>query len=306
MTARTVCAVIATYRPDSQALQRVVDAIDGKVGRIAVVDDGSGDRAPGPIRGRISAVDVLRQPCNRGIAAAHNRGIEFARRAACSHVLLLDQDSVPEAGMIECLGDAMERLQGSGIRVAAVGARFRASETATASQFTVIGGIAVRRVACRSDADLIRTDFLLASGTLIPLSVLDDVGGMEEPLFIDHVDTEWCLRAKSRGYSLFGACGAMLHHQWGISSRRVWLGRWRTIHRHKPFRYYYMFRNTLLLLGRPYAPLRWVLYEIWRLCGLLVFVGLLGGGIGTDLPMMLKGLAHGIRRITGRLEAPRP
>ena len=38
---------------------------------------------------------------------------------------------------------------------------------------------------------------LISSGCLIPLSAIDTIGEMDEELFIDHVDTDWFLRAKS-------------------------------------------------------------------------------------------------------------
>jgi len=69
-------------------------------------------------------------------------------------------------------------------------------------------------------------DFLLSSGSLVPLDVIDKVGGMEEELFIDQVDTEWCLRARSMGYRVFGAFGAILEHRLGEAHARAWFDRW--------------------------------------------------------------------------------
>jgi rhamnosyltransferase len=42
--------------------------------------------------------------------------------------------------------------------------------------------------------------------------VLDVVGGMNDSLFIDYVDIEWCLRAKNLGYEILGCYRALMNH----------------------------------------------------------------------------------------------
>jgi rhamnosyltransferase len=150
---------------------------------------------------------------------------------------------------------------------------------------------------------LIECDVLVASGMLIPLRVIETIGDMEEGLFIDQVDTEWCLRARSKGYSVFGACGAILEHRLGETAPRVWTGRWRRLPRHKPFRYYYIFRNTIMVSRRPYVSAKWVLFNLRCLAVLFVAYGLFPTRRMGELPMMIKGAVHGIRGVTGKLDA---
>jgi rhamnosyltransferase len=71
--------------------------------------------------------------------------------------------------------------------------------------------------------------------------------------------------------------------------------------RHRPFRYYYAFRNTLLLLGRPYVPVKWSVLQLERLVVLFLIYGLPSLGRSGDLGMMLKGLRDGLRGVTGAL-----
>ena len=62
---------------------------------------------------------------NEGIAVAQNVGIAVAKSLGASHVLFLDQDSVPEDGMVSCLYAALQKLENGGCRVACVGPRVR-------------------------------------------------------------------------------------------------------------------------------------------------------------------------------------
>jgi rhamnosyltransferase len=162
-----------------------------------------------------------------------------------------------------------------------------------------------RRVASCSGVAAVECDFVISSGSLVPIEVLEHVGGMEEALFIDQVDTEWCLRARSMGYRVFGVCAAVLEHRLGEGVRWFWLGRWRRVFRQKPFRYYYIFRNTLVLFRRGYFEPKFVPFHLAWLAVMLVVFGVFGGRSG-GLRMMLKGLLHGLQGARGELQAPAP
>jgi rhamnosyltransferase len=245
---------------------------------------------------------LRRLDTNKGIGAAQNQGVALARGMGCRYVLFLDQDSVPQADMVKSLSHTLERLRSEGHKVACVGPRVRFPGSGDLSVFARPGWIRQRRTPCRDVEMAIECDFLISSGSLIPLDVIDVVGGMEEDLFIDQVDTEWCFRARSKGYCVYGACGAILEHSLGETIHRIWMGRWRRLPRHKPLRYYYIFRNTLLLSGRSYVSVRWILSQVKWLTALFLAYGLFAWPRTGELPMMVKGIVHGIRGVTGKLE----
>lgn len=299
-----VCAIIVTYQPDIVRLKQILRALNGTVYRAIVVDNGS------PLLGEKDIVDAypaavlsrLRE--NRGIGAAQNEGIAIARSAGATHILFLDQDSVPETGMVEQLLTALRSEASRGVRVACIGPRVRLVPTGTLSVFRRIGWIRLRTIPCSNSQTVVECDFLISSGTLVPLTVLDDVGGMEEQLFIDQVDTEWCLRARAMRYKILGTCGAVLQHRLGESHRALWFGRWRRLPRHKPFRYYYIFRNTVLLCRRDYVSLKYALFQIKGLIALFLMYGVFTGERNGELSMMLKGLKDGLHGVTGKLASP--
>jgi len=298
---QSVCAVIVTYNPDSERLGKTLQALAATVARIVIVDNASAELREEALRQRVSNLVVKRLPENLGVAAAHNAGFALARDLGYPHVLLLDQDSRPDERMVGALFSALTRLQADGARVGCVGARLANRENGTVSQFTRIGWLGATRVPCSDEAPVVECDVVFSSGSLVPMTAFDAVGGLEEGLFIDHVDNEWCLRARAKGYRIFGACNAILEHRLGEGEGRIWLGRWRRLPRHKPFRYYYMFRNTVLLCRRDYVPLRYGLYYFTWLAALFLAFGVFARQRNGELGMMLKGLAHGLRGITGKL-----
>ena len=143
---------------------------------------------------------------------------------------------------------------------------------------------------------------LISSGCLIPLSAIDTIGEMDEDLFIDHIDTDWFLRAKSLGWRSYGVCDALMEHALGEQTFRVWWGRWRYLPLHQSFRYYYIYRNSLLLYQRKYPDRFWKQADIIRLVMMFLIFSLFGNQKLGNLRMILYGIKDGIAGKTGPLE----
>jgi len=211
---------------------------------------------------------------------------------------------VPQSGMVEGLRNALEGLEAAGHKVACIGPRVRLPGSPELSTFCTMGWLGRRYAPCSSPNAAVECDTLIASGSLIPLEVVERVGGMEEALFIDQVDTEWCLRARSQGYRVYGACGAVLEHRLGETAQRFWAGRWRRLPRHRPFRYYYIFRNTILVSRRKYTSMKWILFNARWLAALFVLYGVFARNRSGELRMMLKGAVDGLKGVSGKLREP--
>ncbi len=257
-----VCSITVAYDPDPQRLAAQVAALHGQVDEIVVVDNGSA--MPVASLPGLHAARVVALGANRGVAGGFNAGLAAARAGGAEHVLLLDDDSVPAPGMVAALLAALGRgRQAPGSpRVAAVGPRIADARDAREYPFVRLGWTHNRHVRCAAGDEVVACDFLISSGSLIPLEALRALGEFDEALFVDSVDLEWCCRARDRGWSLFGACAASLDHRLGERRRKV-LGTIELVV-HPPERLYYMTRNRLLLYGRPYMPLKWKLKDAGR------------------------------------------
>ena len=160
------------------------------------------------------------------------------------HILLMDQDSTPADDMVGKLICALVLKEASGVSVAAVGPRYMDVRQNNPPPFIQIRGFRLKRQVCGSDSQIVDVDYLVASGCLIPVTILQRVGGMLDKLFIDYVDIEWGLRAKYYGYQSFGVCGAFMDHALGDTPLEI-LGKKFPVR--SPIRHYYMFRNAMYL-----------------------------------------------------------
>ncbi len=285
-----IYAVVVAFHPEPARFAELLGAVAGQVDAVIVVDNGRDAVAPG--------CRVLQQPGNVGIAAAQNAGIRAALDAGATHVLLLDHDSVPAQDMVARLRGPLDSGAAIGDRIAAAGPVFADESAGTESWFVRFGALGFRRERCRDGAATIEADLLISSGTLIVADALRDFGGMDESLFIDHVDTDWCLKARAKGWRLIGVCAARMSHRLGDRAVRVAGGR--PFYVHGPLRQYYTFRNSALLYRRPHAPVRWMLGDAMRLAKLLAATALFAPPRLRNLAAALRGFADGWRGRSGK------
>jgi rhamnosyltransferase len=289
-----VCALIVTYRPELAALQALQAALLGQVGATLVVDNTGTDGGCFDA----GATVVLHQSENLGLAQAQNLGIAWARARDYRYVLLLDQDSLPGRGMVAALLDAFERLSRTE-QVAAVGPRFHDDREGRDAPFVRVAFPLSQKCWCGADDQTVACDFLISSGSLIPLEVLDRVGDMNAGLFIDNVDLEWSFRARAKGYSLHGVCAATMRHRLGDARRSLPLGLGQ-VTVHGPVRLYYMMRNRVRLYRMRHTPAVWTAQDLPRVLMKLLLFGLLIGPRRSHLRFMLRGLRDGWHGREGR------
>lgn len=293
-----VLAVIVTYNPDIKALALSVRALNSQGCKTLIVDNGSLNQKE--IVDEKLTAELICNTQNLGLGAAHNLGLAFGETRGYKYLLIMDQDSVPLDFMIERLVSA-HKILSSKYKLSAVGACYLNSENQSESFFVRFGWLKFQREYANSD--FVLADFLISSGSLFSIEALKVIGGMDEGLFIDHVDTEWFLRARSMGYSAYGVSDARMEHGLGEKTHTVKLGgRERNVPQHKPFRYYYIFRNSLTLYKRGYASWMWKWNDLQRLLMIFMMFGLLTSPRWKNMKMMLLGAWHGIVGKTGETE----
>lgn len=299
---RKICAIVVTYHPDLDTLRRLLDVTRPQADSIVVVDNGSNADTLNWLyaQGHEKGIVLLALGENLGIATGHNRGIEWAKKQGYTHVLLLDQDSIPAADMVERLVAVSERLREKGVPVAAVGPQFKDERYPHPAPFIRLDGWRISKISGCDDNDTgyVQADYLVSSGMLIDMPALDVIGLMDEGLFIDYVDIEWGLRAKSKGFCCFGVCSATLRHNLGDGAVRFFGKR---VPVHSPLRHYYHFRNAISLYKRNYVPALWVLNDAYRLALKFGFYSLMTAPRFTHFRMMALGIVHGILGRTGRI-----
>lgn len=237
-----VCAVIVTYNPDTETLKRQNRSLCHQVDAIVYIDNGSEDRSGLELllESFSGQFQIYFNPTNQGLGKAQNQGIRMAFRQGATHVLLLDHDSILLDGFVANLLEGESRMLASHCKIGAVGPVFYDEIRHTQYPVSVYGKLNIKKIYPRKE-DLFAS-FLIASGCLIRKEVMEEVGLMNEGLFVDMVDNEWCSRASEKGYKLLVTPQAKMYHK--IGDRRMTFLRM-NISYHGPLRRYYLCRNCV-------------------------------------------------------------
>lgn len=256
-----IAAVIVSYNPDLGFVERVREIAD-QVEFVVVVDNGSDERSLIALRAwmeRASAdVQLIRSESNAGVASALNVGVTAALARGALAVATFDHDSLPAPDMI----DQLARNVGPGVGIVAPN-RVDANDS---REVRFLHGRPSRlgfRVSTARELMGRSPTFVITSGSLIPASTFVAVGQMNESLFIDQVDTEFCLRVRAKGLRIVVCEAAVLQHALGDkqSVRRAGVRGVPT--NHSPLRRYYRYRNAVWLIrtqGR--RNLDWVSFQL--------------------------------------------
>lgn len=299
-----VVAVIVTYHPDLFALEQLLASLHEQVEKILIVDNGSPPKHLDGLRKQAGKGKILLPlEQNLGVAAALNLAIKWAQNSGMTHAVLFDQDSLPEAGMVATLLSWEELAVSSGARIAAVGPRYVDPRHSCPAPFIHFDGWKIRKIGCPAKPQVHEVSYLITSGSLIRLSVLEEVGMMDENLFIDYIDVEWGLRAQSKGYRCIGLDSARMRHSLG-DEVLTW-GRRLSVSIRSPLRNYYLCRNALLIYRRSHIPLKWVFNDAWRLLLKFGFFALITPPRLQNIKMMTLGLWHGLKGVGGKYSARR-
>lgn len=155
------------------------------------------------------------------------------------------------------------------------------------------------RVVCKRLGDC-GTTAVITSGTLTNAVVFEEIGPFRDELFIDLVDTEYCLRARRAGYRIVGACGATLVHRIGETRARSVLGIRIVATHHAPVRRYYLFRNSTIVMCKYFGIYpHWIIYHGLVLGQTLLGTILLERRKLATLRACYLGIYDGIRRKLG-------
>ncbi|WP_458071583.1 glycosyltransferase [Rhodanobacter sp. BL-MT-08] len=264
-----LAVVTVTFHPDLRKLATQLSALP--VDAIScVVDNRSDDNEVEGIRRIVAArpnTFLLESSENLGLAAATNKGAALAAEHVGSQglLLLMDQDSEPQTGAIDCLVSALLHAERHR-RVGCVGPQLVDETTGLHHGFHAIRGWRWVRVFPNSESKaLVRCANLNGSGTLMRMSLYQALGGLDERLFIDHVDTDWAFRVSAAGYELLGIPPALFKHSMGERGIRFWWFGWHVWPQRSPQRHYYLFRNGCYLLSRTYVPRVWKFWAVVKL-----------------------------------------
>jgi rhamnosyltransferase len=234
-----------------------------------------------------SNIKYLRLGKNEGIAKAQNIGIKYLYKdPAIQYIILFDQDSEFDIDLPLRLAQEHNRIS-QFKNLAALGPLIIQKETKQIYR-------SVLHQEKNIEKGFQQKDEIIASGCCVPMKVYQEVGLLDENLFIDFVDCEWCFRAESKGYICGITHNIHMNHKVGINQKHI--GK-HTIIISAPFRYYYQYRNLILLDFKSYVPFRFKIFKTAKALIRLIYFPLLIKNGTVIWKQMIKGIGAGIKQL---------
>lgn len=242
-----IYSVIVLYNPDTDNRANI-EALSQQSDRLVVVDN-SVKELPAEISGMVSndpKIIYLSNGGNIGLSLALNKGIRKAlENQDCKYIALFDQDSLIDEGFFLPMIDVIEK--GSGVI---------ATSPEIVDMRTQTGDKAVHE---RKEYEV---PVIITSGSFYKRDAFEKVGLMDETLFIDYIDYEWCFRARSKGYVFIRVPGAKILHNMGEKVVKF-------LSMEKPYhtngiRHFYIFRNQIYMFKRNYIPFGWKATQVFK------------------------------------------
>jgi rhamnosyltransferase len=229
--------VVVTYHPDGGFADRI-RRVARQVGTVVIVDNGSSEAETGRLRELAADPGIMLQlnAHNLGVATALNIGVQRAIDLGFGWVLLLDQDSYVNEDIVDELLAARNAYPD------------HESLAVIGSSFWDVNKEAPAEQRCPVDTLWEEVSNVITSGSLIPLAAHAVVGPFRDEFFIDHVDMEYCCRARAKGLRVIKTRKPLMSHAIGAYSqhRLLWAKKWTT--NHSPDRRYYISRNDTVML----------------------------------------------------------
>jgi rhamnosyltransferase len=264
LTPENIGVVVVTYHPTGDVESRLKQ-MRAQGGALVVVDNASDSTMGGQLAAMSArhGWELIANASNLGLGVALNEGMRRLAEKGCSWGLLFDQDSEPAPEMSRQMIDSLRRHP-AGERVAVVGASFR--EPSTGRRHRILRrhpwmpGFFQKKAP--GDNDMPDVTMVITSGSLVRMADFEAIGGFDEGFFIDHVDTDFCLRCRGHRRLIAVSAAARLDHSFGERATRRWGGF--DVHptNHPPLRHYYIARNRVTMIRRHgWRELHWLSFE---------------------------------------------
>lgn len=169
---------------------------------------------------------------NLGIAKALNIGCQMAISDGFKWVLTMDQDS----SFVNFSKDKIESII----------TKNTDSKIALYFPSYIIGETTYDKFLVEDNEPLV----VMTSGNILDLNVYTLVKGFEEKLFIDYVDTDYCLKLKTFGFKISHLSNFTLQHELGSSRYVNFLYKKALVTNHSHIRRYYITRNRFYVMSK--------------------------------------------------------
>ena len=219
-----LAAVVVFYNPSDTNIKNIDNYIDS-VDRLYVVDN-SDDKE---IRIKnTEKIEYVKLNENLGIAKALNVGAEKAIKEKYKYLLTLDQDSKMTSDIVNKMKLFLKNTKEEKIGLISPYQDIDSKDEKPTCEYEDMTEV-------------------MTSGNIIDLDIYKKIGGFKDWLFIDCVDTDYCMNLHKNGYKVLRLNNIVMKHELGNLVVHKLFNKEYPCYNHNPMRRYYIVRNNLYI-----------------------------------------------------------
>lgn len=242
-----VSAVVITYEPNIEHIGNL-KIMSSLFDKLYIVDNSTLCSNVLDSLANKNGIEIIRLKQNMGIAKALNIGLKKALADGFDVSFTFDQDSTLDFDFEQKMRSYLEEIIGIDSKVFIVAPNFYDRNSKSYAMTSLLSKWSCKNIRLDPHENgYFRTSFAITSGSAIFLNNFLKVGDYKEEYFIDHVDSEICLRAQLKGFNTYVVPSVVLSHSIGARTKHIFLGVTIKANHHNPQRRYFIIRNGIAM-----------------------------------------------------------
>jgi rhamnosyltransferase len=185
-----------------------------------------------------------------GLAGAYNYGITKLINVSPDYILFLDDDTATD--QFYSLYDEKYYSYFNNKLVAAISPIYIDSNSMTRGSHILLNKFSFHRIH-RNHEGISEVSFMINSGSIWKYNSIKHIGKFDQIMKIDHIDTDYCLRACELGYKLILNSNYQFYHTIGNRLSYKLLSKNLRSGNHSPSRREIIMKNSILVLRKHFS-----------------------------------------------------
>ena len=221
-----LAGMVTLYRPSEDNISNITNYIDS-IEKLYVFDN-TDDIDNSNMLPKNDKIVYITEKENKGIAYSMNVCAKKAIEDGYNYLLTMDQDSKMNSDIINKMLEFLKTTKVDKIGLISPYQDIDSDEVISDNEYD----------------DVIE---MMTSGNIISLDAFKEIDGFKSWLFIDCVDTDYCMNLHKHGYKVLRLNKIIMKHELGNLKVHHLFGKAYPCYNHNPMRRYYIARNNLYI-----------------------------------------------------------
>ena len=221
-----LAGMVTLYKPSEDNISNISNYINS-IEKLYVFDN-TDDIDNSNMLPKNDKIVYITEKENKGIAYSMNVCAKKAIEDGYNYLLTMDQDSKMNSDIINKMLDFLETTKVEKIGLISPYQDIDSDEVISDNEYD----------------DVIE---MMTSGNIISLDAFKEIDGFKSWLFIDCVDTDYCMNLHKHGYKVLRLNKIIMKHELGNLKVHKLFGKSYPCYNHNPMRRYYIVRNNLYI-----------------------------------------------------------